>query len=122
MPKKNNLIVYMFEFACLFHSVFIGIAIGVTTDQQQVLGLMIAVVFHQALEGLSLGCVIAESNLGHCKTVCMIGAYSLITSIGIGIGMAVVDVYAEDSNTKLLVGGIFQVRMCVCVCKVCVCM
>lgn len=50
VSMKSTFMVYMLELSCLLHSVFIGLTMGLTTNERRQIALMVAVVFHQMLE------------------------------------------------------------------------
>ena len=106
--KTRVLALYLFQFACLFHSIIIGIALGVTTNRPTLINLIIALIFHQFLEGVSLGCVIAETPIASANSIFMIVAYSSTTPLGIGIGMIINAFGDPESFTSILVQGLFQ--------------
>jgi zinc transporter 1/2/3 len=60
---------------------------------------------HQGLEGLALGSVLALTRFPLVKKVLMVAAYSLTTSVGIAIGIAVSQGYDPDSVTAKAVQG-----------------
>lgn len=69
-PLHTQTLAYMFEFGCLVHSVIIGISLGVIDkDYPQVRNVMIALCFHQLLEGIGLGAFISVANFGLLKGV-----------------------------------------------------
>ena len=92
--------VYVFEFACVFHSVFIGISVGANADADSATKMAIAVIFHQLLEGLSLGFVLRTSAMSLPRVVVMIVLYSLTTPCGIGAGMAMVSGDGDGDATS----------------------
>ena len=106
--KTRVLALYLFEFACLFHSVVIGIALGVTTNRSTLINLIIALIFHQFLEGVSLGCVIAETPITSAKSIFMIVAYSSTTPLGIGMGMIINAFGDPESFESILIQGLCQ--------------
>lgn len=58
----------MFEFGCVVHSVIIGISLGVIDkDLGQVRNIMIALCFHQLLEGIGLGAILSIANFSMLK-------------------------------------------------------
>lgn len=82
---KRNVNPYIFEFACVFHSVLIGISLGVQEEEEaKMKSLLIALVFHQFLEGASIGWIC--NDIGKVKKVVMILVYSTSAPIGIIIG------------------------------------
>lgn len=50
VSMKSTFMVYMLELSCLLHSVFIGLTMGLTTDERRQIALMVATVFYQMLE------------------------------------------------------------------------
>jgi zinc transporter ZupT len=105
--RKSPVTLFMFEFACLFHSILIGMAVGISTDEGEIQALLIAILFHQALEGMSLGIMISESGISRWKAGSMMLAFSLTASIGIAIGMGLENSYSDNDSTRILVSGIF---------------
>ncbi|GBF90062.1 zinc-nutrition responsive transporter [Raphidocelis subcapitata] len=103
---KQKVTAYSMELGCIFHSVIIGVGVGViTTDRRLVLVLMIALVVHQGLEGLSLGAVLALTRFPTAKKVAMVLAYAVTTSIGIAIGIGVSASYDPESVLSKAVQG-----------------
>ena len=106
IPDNRNtsiIILYIFEFACVFHSFIIGLSLGLITDQENIKKLMVALLFHQMVEGLSLGSMILSSNAQKVKSCIFIASYSLMTPLGISIGLiidktSVSQSYDENGN------------------------
>lgn len=97
---KRNVNPYIFEFACVFHSVLIGISLGVQEDAEMK-ALLIALVFHQFLEGASIGWIC--NDIGKAKKVVMILVYSTSAPVGIIIGK---NVYVENVMWQICLLGI----------------
>lgn len=103
---RRRVTAYTMELGCMFHSVIIGVGVGVITgDRQLVLVLMVALIVHQGLEGLSLGTVLALAPFSRLKKAIMVVAYSWTTSLGIAIGIAVSSTYDPDSIVSKAVQG-----------------
>lgn len=97
---------YTMELGCIFHSIIIGVGVGVITDDRQlVITLMVALTIHQGLEALALGSVLALTSFSHAKKVGMLLLYSLTTPLGIAIGIAISSSYNEESVTSKAVQG-----------------
>jgi zinc transporter 1/2/3 len=94
MQKKVN--PYIFELACVFHSILIGITLGTQSDEN-ITPLIISIVFHQFIEGTSLGWIIDIVN--KIPKICMITIYALSTPLGIIIGMTLYN--SEDMQWKI---------------------
>jgi solute carrier family 39 (zinc transporter), member 1/2/3 len=100
LNKKKQVSVYLFEFACVFHSFLIGLSLGVTNNDPSTKTLTIALCFHQFLEGVSLGIVVGESNMKLVKSIFITLGYSITTPLAIMIGY-VLDTYntiSTDNN------------------------
>lgn len=89
------------------HSVIIGLALG-TTAKQEFVSLLIAILFHQLLEGLAIGAITVSTRLSTRAVVLMALFYSLTTPIGIAIGIGVRESMNPNSQVSLLSQGIFD--------------
>ncbi|KAG2429752.1 hypothetical protein HXX76_010536 [Chlamydomonas incerta] len=96
---RLKILAYMFELGCVFHSFIIGISLGVnTTDLVEVRALLIALSFHQFLEGVSLASVVLRGGFSTVKGMAMVLTYSLTCPVGIAVGMAIASSYDEESE------------------------
>lgn len=111
-PEEQRLILQclMLEAGILFHSVFIGLAVSVSTGSAFVV-LLIAISFHQTFEGLALGSRIA--SIGSFSTqslrpwiMCLL--YGITTPVGQAIGLGVQGLYDPESEFGLLMVGIMN--------------
>lgn len=100
------LVAYVMELGIVFHSVLLGLGLGVVTgDPADVRGILIAVCVHQFFEGAGLATCIIEAKLCAGKVACMLGFFSLTTPMGIAIGIAASRSYDAGSSTALAVQG-----------------
>ena len=99
----------LLEAGILFHSVFIGMALSVTSGPA-FLVLLVAISFHQTFEGLALGSRIAGLRFPprSAKPWLMTLAYGTTTPLGQAIGLAVHRLYDPASQTGLLMVGIMN--------------
>ena len=98
----------LLEAGILFHSVFIGMALSVSTGTAFIV-LLIAISFHQTFEGLALGSRIAaipSFSTTSFKPWLMSAMYGVTTPIGQAIGLAVHTLYDPASQFGLLTVGI----------------
>lgn len=104
--KRLMLQCLLLEAGILFHSVFIGMAISVSTGPAFVV-FLIAISFHQSFEGLALGSRIAAIQFPRksFRPWLMVLAYGLTTPIGQAIGLIVHKMYDPQSMGGLLVVG-----------------
>ena len=106
---KQGLTAYTMELGCIFHSVIIGIGLGVMTDDRaMVVAMMIALAIHQGLEGLSVGSVLGMTNFSRVKKIIMLLMYCVTTPIGIAVGIALSASYDPASITSRAVQGAFN--------------
>ena len=97
------------EAGCIFHSVLIGLGLGVTVlARRQVLALTLALTFHQMLEGVSLGAIVAASRFPGRKAVGMVAAYAVTTPLGVLLGIAVASTYDADGTAARTVQGVLN--------------
>ena len=97
------------EAGCIFHSVLIGLGLGVTVlARRQVLALTLALTFHQMLEGVSLGAIVAASRFPGRKAVGMVAAYAVTTPLGVLLGVAVASTYDADGPAARTVQGVLN--------------
>lgn len=102
---KTQTNAYTVEFGCIYHSVLIGLGLGVTTnDVQQAVALTIALCFHQLLEGLGIGFILLR-GFSLRKTVMMVIIYALTAPLGVCIGIGIAQSYEEESTISRAVQG-----------------
>ncbi|KAG6041656.1 hypothetical protein E4U41_003094 [Claviceps citrina] len=104
--RRQLLQCLLLEAGILFHSVFIGMALSVTTGPAFVV-FLIAISFHQSFEGLALGSRIAAIRFPNksIRPWLMVLAYGLTTPLGQAIGLVVHKMYDPASMAGLLVVG-----------------
>ncbi|KAJ3169776.1 high-affinity Zn(2+) transporter zrt1 [Geranomyces variabilis] len=96
------------EAGIIFHSLIIGLALGTTADDGFT-SLLIAICFHQFTEGTALGVLIAQLPTRSLSKIYAAGIlYPLTTPIGIAIGIAIRNTYNENSQTSIVIQGIFD--------------
>jgi zinc transporter 1/2/3 len=107
--KRQLLQCLLLEAGILFHSIFIGMAISVTTGPPFLI-FLIAIAFHQTFEGVALGTRIASISFppGSLRPYLMVLAYGTTTPIGQAIGLAVHNMYDPYSQTGLLMVGVMN--------------
>ncbi|KAK4499819.1 hypothetical protein PRZ48_008005 [Zasmidium cellare] len=109
-PKEQRMILQclLLEAGILFHSVFIGLSISISTGTTFI-ALMVAIAFHQIFEGLALGARIAaipSLRISSFKPWAMSVAYGLTCPLGQAIGLGLRTTYDPEGETALLVVGI----------------
>ncbi|RAH69765.1 high-affinity Zn(2+) transporter ZRT1 [Aspergillus aculeatinus CBS 121060] len=96
------------EFGIIFHSVIIGLNLGVTGSEFATLYPVL--VFHQSFEGLGIGARLSAIPFArHAKLpylLCL--AYGLTTPISIAIGLGLRTTYNPNSKESLIIQGVFN--------------
>ncbi|KAE8326482.1 Zinc/iron permease [Aspergillus sergii] len=96
------------EFGIIFHSVIIGLNLGVTGEEFTTLYPVL--VFHQAFEGLGIGARMSALHFGSRRwlpwVLCLL--YGLTTPISIAIGLGVRTSYNPGSKTAMIVQGVLD--------------
>ena len=98
---------YMVEFGVSVHSIFIGLAVGVT-DKDGLAALLVALIFHQAFEGVALGSRLSDTTLGIWNEVLLGAIFALSAPVGIAIGTSVYKTLNTNDGAFLLVQGVFD--------------
>lgn len=104
---SDFLSVAILEAGILFHSVLIGITLVVAGDSVFVT-LFIVILFHQIFEGLALGARIAAiPKLSKLQFMLMPLAFGIITPLGMGIGIGVLDTFnGNEPSTIIAIGSL----------------
>ncbi|KAF9269664.1 ZIP zinc/iron transport family [Marasmius fiardii PR-910] len=102
--------VQLLEAGIIFHSIMIGVSLGATGGSQWI-PLLCAIVFHQLFEGLGLGSRISELTFSPRRgwNKFLMGlAFSVITPIGVAIGVGVHESYDPNSVSALAAIGVLN--------------
>lgn len=106
--RKMNLNISLLEGGILFHSIFVGMTVSITTDGFVVL--LVAILFHQMFEGIGLGSRIASVPYpkGSIRPWVLVVAFGTTAPIGQAIGLASRSSYDPDSAFGLIIVGLFN--------------
>ena len=96
------------EFGVIFHSVIIGLNLGVAGSEFSTL--YVVLVFHQSFEGLGIGArmSVIPFKPGSWLPWLLCAAYGLTTPIAIAIGLGLRTTYNSGSYTANVVSGVFD--------------
>lgn len=87
--QRQKLVSKVLEIGIIFHSIIIGITLGMSENRCTIRPLVGALSFHQFFEGIGLGGCIAQACLGTRVTMMMCLFFSVTTPLGIATGMIV---------------------------------
>ena len=105
---EQNWQVLLLEAGILFHSIMIGVTLGAGSGNGWTT-LLIVIVFHQFFEGLALGARVALlKTIPRSSALLMGAAFTLITPIGIAIGIGVRKSFSQNGKASLLSVGILN--------------
>ncbi|CAH0475183.1 unnamed protein product [Peronospora belbahrii] len=101
---RRKIATLIFETGVIFHSIIIGLDLGITTGTD-FKTLLAALCFHQLFEGVAIG-TSALSSLGSKRKLFMLNfAFAITTPVGQAVGIAIRTTYSESSTTALWVQG-----------------
>ncbi|KAH8591146.1 ZIP zinc transporter [Bisporella sp. PMI_857] len=106
--RRMSLNITLLEGGILFHSIFVGMTISITTDGFIIL--LIAILFHQFFEGLGLGSRIAAVPYpkGAARPWILVFAFGTTAPIGQAIGLLARNSYDPESAFALIIVGVFN--------------
>lgn len=97
------------EFGIIFHSVIIGLNLGVVGDEFKTLYPVL--VFHQSFEGLGIGARLSNISFPRDKAWmpwALCALYGLTTPLSIAVGLGVRTTYLPESKVSLMVQGVLN--------------
>lgn len=105
---KQRLVSQVLEIGIIFHSVIIGVTLGMSQNQCTIRPLVAALSFHQIFEGMGLGGCIAQAGFSFGTTAYMSFMFSVTTPMGILLGMFVFSItgYDDTSPNALILEGL----------------
>ncbi|XP_074332158.1 zinc transporter 6, chloroplastic [Apium graveolens] len=105
---KQRLVSQVLEIGIIFHSVIIGVTMGMSQNKCTIRPLVAALAFHQIFEGMGLGGCIAQAGFSFGTTAYMCLMFSVTTPMGILLGMLVFFFtgYDDHSTNALILEGL----------------
>ncbi|CDP09221.1 unnamed protein product [Coffea canephora] len=108
LKLKQRLVSQVLEIGIIFHSVIIGVTMGMSQNKCTIRPLIAALSFHQIFEGMGLGGCIAQAGFSIGTTAYMCFMFAVTTPIGIVLGMIMFSVtgYDDTSPNALILEGL----------------
>ncbi|KAL3530912.1 hypothetical protein ACH5RR_010234 [Cinchona calisaya] len=105
---KQKLVSQVLEIGIIFHSVIIGVTMGMSQNKCTIRPLVAALSFHQIFEGMGLGGCIAQAGFSIGTTAYMCFMFAVTTPLGIVLGMIMFSVtgYDDTSPNALILEGL----------------
>nr|XP_043610218.1 zinc transporter 6, chloroplastic [Erigeron canadensis] len=101
---KQRMVSQVLEIGIIFHSVIIGVTMGMSQNKCTIKPLVAALAFHQIFEGMGLGGCIAQAGFKFGTTAYMCIMFSVTTPMGIALGMILFSMTGyDDSNPNALI-------------------
>ncbi|KAF4317801.1 hypothetical protein BBO99_00005325 [Phytophthora kernoviae] len=104
---RRKIATVIFEAGVIFHSIIVGIDLGVT-EGSKFKTLLIALCFHQFFEGVAIGTAALGSIQTRAKLFLVNLAFAITTPIGQVIGLSIRNSYSDSSATSLWVQGVLD--------------
>ena len=107
-----NMTPFILMIALSVHSIFEGLALGLSQTESAVMNMVIAILIHKGAAGSSLGISLVKTfpdNFRLCRQ--LVGVFSVATPLGVLIGMAVAeagDIY-EVIFSSIAAGSFFYI-------------
>jgi zinc transporter ZupT len=108
--KTQVIQAYIFFVALSLHAITDGLSLGAEDGGSGFYGILVAVVVHKALDGFALGVPLFYAKLPKFHTIFAIIFCSLMTPLGIGIGLAATN-SIESSQIALAQGIVLSISM-----------
>ncbi|KAK9714693.1 hypothetical protein RND81_06G112800 [Saponaria officinalis] len=105
---RYRIVAQVLELGIVVHSVVIGLSMGVSNNPCTIRPLVAAMCFHQLFEGMGLGGCILQANYGIKVKAIMVAFFATTTPLGIAIGLAILNVYDENSPAALIIVGVLN--------------
>lgn len=105
--SKRKLAAVLFEVGVVFHSVIVGVDLGVTAGTE-FKTLLAAMCFHQFFEGIAISGSAIGAMESLTNVLAMNFAFAVTTPVGMVIGMAIRTTYSSTSVTALWVQGVLN--------------
>ncbi|XP_052177864.1 zinc transporter 6, chloroplastic [Diospyros lotus] len=99
LKMKQRLVSQVLEIGIIFHSVIIGVTMGMSQNKCTIRPLVAALAFHQIFEGMGLGGCIAQAGFSFGTTAYMCFMFSVTTPMGIALGMIIFSLTGYDDNS-----------------------
>ncbi|KAK7289848.1 hypothetical protein RIF29_03826 [Crotalaria pallida] len=108
MRLKQRLVSQVLEIGIIFHSVIIGVTMGMSQNVCTIRPLVAALAFHQIFEGMGLGGCVAQAGFSFGTMAYMCFMFSVTTPVGIILGMLLFSVtgYDDSSVNALIMEGL----------------
>ncbi|EHA8591416.1 Fe(2) transport protein 1 [Cocos nucifera] len=106
--EKDGVDSVVLEFGIVVHSVVIGLSMGASENPCTVRPLVAALCFHQMFEGMGLGGCILQAEYKLKMKAILVFFFATTTPFGIALGIALTNVYRENSPTALIVVGLLN--------------
>lgn len=102
--RSKRAVVAVVELSVCTHSIPVGLDLGLQSGSNFV-GLFIAIIFHQLLEGLGVGAAVAEARMPFHTALWLSLGFALTCPVGIALGVGLRSQLNENSSTYLFLLG-----------------
>jgi solute carrier family 39 (zinc transporter), member 1/2/3 len=109
ISARGWVLAHVLELGIAFHSVIIGVTLGVSSELDETRALLGVIVFHQVFEGFALGAAVLDAQIkSHAHRVLLLLFFAVTTPVGVAIGIGISETYVSSSPTALITEGVFD--------------
>jgi len=92
---------FIFVIALSIHSFLEGLGMAALTNEERVIKFTIGLLAHKWLEAFALGVSVLKASFKSVYSFGLISVYSILTPLGIGVGMAIQSLLDENNKAAL---------------------
>jgi zinc transporter 1/2/3 len=106
--QRQHALMAVFELGCVVHSFIIGISLGVALPRSEAVALMVALTFHQLLEGIMLGTLLITLSTSLRMIVLAVAAFAVTCPVGVAVGIGIALSYDSHSTAAMASQGVIN--------------
>lgn len=106
--QQRHTLALVFELGCVMHSFIIGMSLGVALPRSEAVALMVALTFHQLLEGVMLGVLLASLSTTLYIVLIAVAVFVVTCPVGVALGIGIAFSYDGHSTEAMAAQGVIN--------------